>query len=222
MKDFNNIVIVYPEDPTIDFLKPICELLLNLYPKAELFRPLPSNYGATITDETDLLIFLGHGTPSKLLGNADLNGDNTVFLDVPNGALLLNNLAVILFSCNSYDYLKKIRKISSINYFLTFGDMPTDWKHIIHNRDLDPDYLNGIKDEHLDYYKQSLVESIVAGLKNGIKTNSVDGIYKRIHLIINKKINEIILSQPWDVNLKHKMIELFTEFKNEIRYAQPL
>jgi hypothetical protein len=222
MKQYHEVVVVYPKDDSTFFLKPLLDILKNIYPKAIFSSPEPNTYGSDISDETDLIIFLGHGTPSQLCGSVDENGEKSTFLNINNGAILLDSTTVILFSCNSNDYLNKVRTNSDIDYFITFGDMPTDWEHIKHNRKINKNFLINFTDEHLEYYKSAIVESLVKGFQISYYTNSLVGIIKGLTLIINKKINEIILSKSWSNEVKFQMIELLNNFKKEIRYSQPL
>ncbi|MCR9066972.1 MAG: hypothetical protein NXI00_23600, partial [Cytophagales bacterium] len=104
MRAYNNIVIVYPLDESIVFLEPILNGLKILFPKAVVLRPQAGTYGSVITDETELVIFLGHGTPGQLYGSLNDSGDKSVFLNVTNGSLLLDGVDIILFACNSDDY----------------------------------------------------------------------------------------------------------------------
>ncbi|RED91641.1 hypothetical protein [Marinoscillum furvescens] len=222
MRAYNNIVIVYPLDESIAFLKPILSELKMLFPNAVILRPKPGTYGSAITDETELVIFLGHGTPSQLCGSLDDSGEKSVFLSIDNGSFLLDGVDIILFACNSDDYLRKIKRNAEIDCYVTFGDMPTDWEHIHHNRDQDANFLKDFEDEHLEYYKTVIVESVLEGFKNGIRTNSIIGIPKRISFVVNQKINEVILERNWSKPQKLQMVELLNDFKKKIRYAQPL
>lgn len=222
MRAYNNIVIVYPIDDSIEFLEPILNGLKRLFPNAVIFRPQAGTYGSAITDETELVIFLGHGTPNQLYGSLNDSGEKSVFLNVTNGSLLLDGVDIILFACNSDDYFRKIKRNAEIDCYVTFGDMPTDWEHIHHNRDQDANFLKDFEEEHLEYYKSAIVESVVEGFKNGVRTNSIIGIPKRISLIVNQKINEVILDSDWSKTQKFQMIGLLNEFKSEIRYNQSL
>lgn len=222
MKHYHEVVVVYPKDKTTLFLQPLIDILKKIYPNVKISSPAPNTYGTDISDETDLIIFLGHGSPSQLCGSVDENDKKSTFLNINNGSLQLDGIAVILFSCNSNDYLNKVRANSEINYFLTFGDMPTDWEHINHNRKFNKSFLESFKDEHLEYYKSAIVESFGNGLKNGFYTNSLVGVIKGLILIINKKINEILLSTSWSKEEKFQMIGLLNSFKKDIRYSQPL
>ena len=150
------------------------------------------------------------------------SGEKSVFLDISNGSLLLNGVDVVLFACNSSDYCKAIRQNAEIDCYVTFGDMPTDWEHIRHNREQKINFLEDFKDEHLEYYKSAIVESVVEGIKNGVRTNSIVGVPKRISFVINQKINEVIFNRKWSKSQKFLIIELFNDFKKEIKYTQPL
>ncbi len=222
MRVYNNIVIVYPLDDSIEFLEPILDGLRGLFPNAIILRPQAGTYGSAITDDTELVIFLGHGTPSQLYGSLDESGEKSVFLNITNGSLLLDGVDIILFACNSDDYFRKIKRDAEIDCYVTFGDMPTDWEHIRHNRDQDANFLKDFEDEHLEYYKMAIVQAVVEGFKNGVRTNSIIGIPKRISLVVNQKINEVILDRNWNKPQKLQMIELLNDFKREIKYAQPL
>lgn len=222
MRNYNNIVIIHPTDDSIDFLEPLRAELKGLFPKAKIFRPKPGNAFSYITDETELVIFLGHGTSNKLYGSVDVNGEKSIFLDISIGSLLLDSVDIILFACNSSDYYRAIKNNAVINSYVTFGDMPTDWEHIRHNRVQDKNFLIDFKNEHLEYYKSAIVFSVIEGIKNGYRTNSIVGIPKRICFMINKKINEALLEKNWNKPQKLQMIKLLDEFKREIKYAQYL
>jgi hypothetical protein len=222
MRDYNNIVIVYPIDETIEFLEPIIIELERLFPNAVLLRPKVGTHGSAITDDTELIIFLGHGTPSYLYGSLNDSGEKSVFLNITNGSLLLDGVDLMLFACNSTEYFRKIKQNAEVDCYVTFGDMPTDWEHIRHNRKLDSNFLIDFEEEQLEFYKSAIVEAVVEGFKNGFRTNSIIGIPKRISFVINQKINEVILNLDWSKPQKLQMAELLNNFKREIKYTQPL
>lgn len=222
MRNYSNIVVFHPIDDTIEFLEPIRVELERLFPEAIIVRPTAGSAFNYITDETELVIFLGHGTPSRLYGSLYPSGEKSVFLDVTNGSFLLDGVDIVLFACNSSDYCRTIKQTAEIDCYVTFGDMPTDWEHIRHNREQDVDFLKDFNDEHLEYYKSAIVESVVEGLKNGFRTNSIVGIPKRISFVINQKINEVILDREWSNPQKLQIVELLNNFKKEIKYTQPL
>lgn len=222
MKNFKNVILIYPEDPSIDFLLPLFDGLKELFPNIIVHRP---KYGATlhtiIDDDTQLVLFIGHGTPSGLFGGVDENKEKKMLCDIPSGARLLQDCSIVLFSCNSSDYIIKLQRNSAqIKNYIVFGDMPTDWSHINHNRDIEADYWSDCNEEHLSFYKSSLVESVLYGFKKAININSFHSFVKGINHIINVKINEIIQRDNWSKNQKLQLIERLIELKNEIRYNE--
>lgn len=219
MKNFKNILIIYPQDPTLIFLQPIVDLIKKRIPNCCIDRPSIGGKINKVTDETDLVFFLGHGTPSKLLGSPDKEGKKTVLIDVPNGARLFNECSLILFSCNSADYLKCILGQSiSIGSSIVFGDMPTDNTHIKHNQELYKNYWTRYDNSQLEFYKNVLVESIIYGVSKGVSTGSLYGFCKGITHIVNKKINEVIRSEIWDRESKLQLIERIIQYKKDIKY----
>jgi hypothetical protein len=222
MKTYNNIIVFYPMDETIDFLQPIKVELEKLFPSARVIRPVAGMKTDYISDETDLVIFLGHGSPSRLYGGATPEGEKSVFLDISNGSRMLDEVDVILFSCNSAEYCKTIKHNAKIDCYVTFGDMPTDWEHILHKRQNDVNFLIDFTDEHLEYYKSTIVEAVIEGLKNGFRTNSFIGISKRISFVVNQKINMVIFNQNWSKRQKIQLVGLLNDFKKDIRFAQSL
>jgi hypothetical protein len=223
MKTYKEVVIIYPKDPTIEFLKPIFELAKNIFSDAKIDRPDPNSYCDSIDDETDLIIFLGHGTSRELFGGTDNNQKKTKFLNVNNASLLFDECTVILFSCNSKDFLNNIKANPiTLKSFVVFGDMPTDKTHIEHNQENIHNYWTDYSDDQLDFYKETLVESFKNGLQFGYNSNSLKGFYKGAVFIINKKLNNIILSSTWNRNQKLQLIQRLVEFKNEIKYSETI
>jgi hypothetical protein len=221
MKRFENTILIYPEDPTIDFLQLIFEKIKILFPEIIIFRP---KYGALldtmIDDNTQLVLFLGHGSPSGLYGGANENGDKQMLCtSIPRSASLLQGCSIVLFSCNSNDYLEKlIRNEGQINNYIVFGDMPTDWEHIKHNRDNDARFWTECDEAQLNYYKSSLVESIISGFEKACKMHSFYGFSKGVGDALYKKVNDIILKHDfWKKNQKLQLIERLIEFKKDLR-----
>lgn len=222
MRIYNNVVIIFPSDPTIEFLKPLVDCLGNIFPNAIISDPPMGSHGDDITDETELVIFLGHGTPSYLFGRPNDVGNKSNFVDIATAKRLFNGIHLILFSCNSWDFLRKFQSEACINTFISFGDLPTDWPHINHNRELDPQFLIDFRDEHLEFYKSCLVESMIAGFQAGYALNSFLSIPKQLSLFISKKINEVIFEDSWNSSQKLQMIQLLVDFRNDIKYAHSI
>ncbi len=223
MKSFSNILVIYPIDPTIDFLQPIVDTIHSILPQSVLTRPKSGEPFDSITDDTELVIFLGHGTTTELLGGSDENGKKSKLFDTQNGAHQLDGCSVVLFSCNSVDYIKNVKANPiEINNFFVFGDMPTDKEHVKHNQQVHKNYWPDFNDEQLEFYKDALVKAVSSGFGKAVMTNSFHGFNKGITHVMNLKINEIILSKEWSKNQKIQVIERLIALKKEIRYADAL
>lgn len=224
MRNFENAVIIYPEDPTIGFLNPLFEGITELLPNIAIHRPKHGDSLHTmVDDDTQLVIFIGHGTPSGLYGGVNGLGKKQLLCDISSGALLLQDCSIVLFSCNSDDYLKKLQKNAvEINNYIVFGDMPTDWEHIRHNRDNISDYWSNCDDDQLEYYKTAIVDAVLVGFRQAYKTSSFHGLYKGIEYVVNVRINDIIIHENWTKDVKIQLIERLTEFKKDIKYTVQL
>ncbi|QXP69227.1 hypothetical protein H0I29_11350 [Polaribacter sp. R2A056_3_33] len=223
MKSYKKVVIIFPKDTSIDFLNPIFEFAKNIFKNATVDRPEPNSNCNSIDDETDLIIFLGHGTSRVLFGSTDENNQKTSFISINNGSRLFDECTTILFSCNSIDFLKNIKANPVIiNSFVVFGDMPTDEPHVYHNKANNKNYWTEYDESQLIFYKQTLVESFINGLRFGYNSDSIKGFYKGVSFIINKRINYIILNSTWKRNQKLQLIERLIEFKNEIKYSESI
>jgi hypothetical protein len=223
MRSYREVVIIFPKDPTIDFLNPIFELAQKLFTNATIDRPENNSMYNSINDKTELIIFLGHGTSRLLFGGTDETRKKTDFININNGSRLFDECTIILFSCNSKDFLNNLKANPIIiNSFVVFGDMPTDEPHVKHNQANNKNYWTEYDESQLIFYKQSLVESFKNGLHFGYNSDSIKGFYKGVCFIINKRINYIILKSTWNRNQKLQLIERLIEFKNEIKYSESI
>lgn len=224
MKNFENIVVLYPKDKTTDFLNPLFDFLVSLLPNCSAYRPeYNSKIHSYITDYTQLIIFLGHGTPSGIFGGANENGDKNHLCNAEWGAHYFNECSIVLFSCNSVDYLKNIKRYPiSLNNYIVFGDMPTDKEHVEHNQKLNKDYWKTFNEETLLFYIDSLVDSVSIGFYKANESNSFIGFYKGLCRSINKKINIIIDNSTWTKEIKLDIIERLVKVKLELEYFEAL
>jgi len=222
MKNFENIVVIYPKDKTTDFLNPIFEFLVSLLPNCSAYRPdYNSTFHTYVTENTQLIIFIGHGTSSGLFGGTNEFGEKNQICNVEWGANFFNECSVVLFSCNSADYLKNIKKYPiSLNNYIVFGDMPTDKEHVEHNQNQHRGYWKTCKEETLLFYMNSLVDAISIGFYKSIQSNSFIGFYKGVCRSINKQINVVIDSSTWTKEIKLDLIERLVKVKLEIEYFE--
>src|SRR5690606_7672722 len=111
---------------------------------------------------------------------------------------------------------------ANIHTYLAFGDMPTDWDHINHNRELEPTFLSEFAEDHLEFYKSTLVDVLIDGFQAGYKWDSLIAIPQQISRSISKKISDVIHRDSLSVFQKLQLIQLLVNFRREIKYAQSL
>jgi hypothetical protein len=160
MRNFKNVLVIYPIDSTIDFLQPVFDRITTLFSGCRISRPkFGDSLHTIIDDETKLVLFLGHGTPSGLFGGANEKGEKQLLCTIQQGALLLDECAVVLFSCSSNDLLNKLQRNSAqIKNYVVFGDMPTDWEHVKHNQDINNKYWTECNEEQLSFYINTVLK----------------------------------------------------------------
>lgn len=218
MKTFENILLIYPSDPTIQFLKPIESLIINRFPNCIIQKPqYKSSLYSMINDDTELIFFLGHGNTNGLFGGTNDNGEKELLCDIATSSLLLQDCSVILFSCNSKDFLKKL-EYSQIKNYIVFGDMPTDFEHIKYNQNnRNKEYWTECNFQQMNYYISTITEAALKGFEKVYNTNSFYGFKKGVEHVVNMKINEIINNNDWTKTQKLQLIERIVEFKNDIK-----
>lgn len=223
MRNFNNTLIIYPQDPTIDFLQPIVDLVKSYLPNSVLSRPKYGESVTDISDNTELIVFLGHGTNRELFGGVDHNEKKHILFNTQNGAHQFDGCALVIFSCNSIGFLKNIKANPvKIEDYIVFGDMPTDEEHVKHNQKVFPGYWADFELEHLEHYKRFLVDALSNGFRKAIQTDSFHGFTIGINHIVNDKTNEVIQNESFSINQKLQFIERLIEFKNEIYFENSL
>lgn len=116
----NNVLCIFPKDPTIEFLEPLFDEICERYSAMPLIGDPQDDDDyldklVELSSRCDTIIFLGHGSSKVLYGvnfNELIHSEN---VDVFRGKNL------ILFSCNSVDFIKK----NSLTRAMGFGFVPT-------------------------------------------------------------------------------------------------
>jgi hypothetical protein len=218
MKNYKNTVVIYPDDPTLNSLKSIFEKLKEIFPESNNYRPkYEDTILSTIEDSTDLVIFLGHGAPSRLFGGVNDNGEKGEFCNYRNAINQLKGCSIILYACNSIDFLKNISASAQIKNYIVFGDMPSDMEHVRHNQKYNCKYWTQCNEKQLSFYEKTIDEAVLNGLEKAYMTNSFYGLKKGVEHVVNVKINEIINNTDWTKTQKLQLIERIVEFKNDIK-----
>jgi hypothetical protein len=219
----NKIIIIYPIDPTTDFLNQVVKSVQESFPEnTYLIRPglnfdltfLPDEIAKMYTSK-DLIIFLGHGNSSYLFGSTDKEGKKTRLLERNDIYRIFENKNLILFSCYSNELL---RKPNQIREYIGFGNMPTDWNEIIAERDLvDLNYLKGLSENSLNGFKSFLVQMMCTALKKTFKNpNYMREIYLELRLELNKYLLRIPGLKSLSLEERTELFKLIQQTKREI------
>ncbi len=187
-------LIIYPNDPSTHFLLDSFCLLQKDVTNLSFYEILPSDEShrkcLNLIEKHHSIIFMGHGSHSKISGAKDENYTKDIFLSIAD-IKDLGKKNWLLFSCNSNDLLKKCSPeiISGIG----FGDLPTDFNDIQGIREFEQTLYKNISIETIECFKKSInwiiTESIYSYSSDKL---SFRELYNRINLLINKCMIDIL------------------------------
>jgi|GEM_PF-6152558 Predicted acyltransferase len=219
MQIHSKAILIYPDDASIAFLQPIADKIAARFPNIDLFRPNHEGFYLTIDDEHEVVFYLGHGNNAFLFSShlGSEGGKNS--LSVNHAGRLFSDTSVVLLSCDSLSFIKNIG-ILNLKSFFGFGDMPTDMDHVRNLRSGKPDYLDGITDEHLDFYRGTLVDSFLMGLNWLEDPSDLRPMFLGMKYVINKAIGKVLTESLWDNQIRTHMVGLLHELKVEIGYSR--
>lgn len=166
--------------------------------------------------ENSTLIFLGHGHSTGLYSPESINFEKKIIIDVKQGDEIFKNKNILLLSCNSNQY---IRKISGFNNIIGFGNIISSMVEVSIEAEHSTGVYRNVNNFDIDFFNKSYVESVIYALKK-LKENksSFEDIPKIIELYINKGINKTLLNK----NLKNRIeiSKLLFEFRNEMLFIK--
>ncbi len=209
----NRVILIFPQDTTIEFLREFISILQNKYPESisliepdlncsfeALFKQINSLY-----KENDIIFFLGHGKSNALYG-ATNSKEKNILISINQISEVFNGKNVILFSCNSRDIFRKTGV--GIKKYLGFGSMPTDWDEIQSERNIgDANYLFNLTSDSLEKFKKILVAGLVSASEKLINEPNFS---REMYLVLRMELNKAMLKIPQDTSLPlNERIELF-------------
>lgn len=127
-----NLVLIYPEDPSITFLDPIfnglCEWTEN---KMQILKPSNDEESIAKTiyeieqiQSDSTIIFMGHGASNLLHANVH---EEEVLMDLNVARRVFREKNLIAISCRSSEFIKNIGLLKS---GIGFGHIPTEIEDI--------------------------------------------------------------------------------------------
>jgi len=218
MSKSETVFCIMPEDKSLTFLNPVFDHLKIHYPTRKIL-PTKESYNQMINEIQELsadaiIFFLGHGASHCLYGACDEQFERIPFIDKTNIDVLTNK-SVFALSCRSSEFLCNNK--SKLNSFIGFGNLPTDWDEVFAERDFgDTNYLSGLAEGTIDYFRDSLAQIILESIKLNIgKLTSFRTWYLYLRLLINKEISNLLLKR--NIPNYRALSNLWFETKQEIR-----
>ncbi len=212
------IYIVYPDDPSTAFLKPIVTSLQASGVELHVIKVEASDdsYKSAFEEVNNIsksafTMFMGHGTDDELLGGESSNFKRKPFIK-KNEMGIFKQKDVLFLSCNSEGLIKNARRIAGFSSSLSFGALPTSYQEVENNRKLNK---LGLTNDSIDEFKEILVNSVLEAVQYSLgKDCSLETVYNYLRLLINRKISSLVLE---DNNTS--LANLLFQVKQEMTYC---
>ena len=205
-----DLLIVHALDETTKFLLPFKNEFLKFYWEIKAGH---SNIQDTLNKisqkpKNSVIVFLGHG---HSIGLYPPNDRDNIFIDKDKGNKLFTNKNILLLSCNSNQFIEKLK---TYKHIIGFGNILSSMKEV----NIEADFTGNIRDiddKDIEWFNNTYIQSITKSLKHLLKGQIVfSEVAKYIELYINKEINQILRDKTI-INRKERARLLF-EFKNDM------
>lgn len=206
------VLLIYPEDTTTDFLKPISQKIASLNHQVKEIRVGAGkdahgdclNKLEKLLPYASLIFFIGHGTDYSLFGGETSQVDKTPFLSLKDMPIFRDK-NLILLSCESSALLKRTIKYSKIKKAIGFGLLATEVTEAHSTQKL---RKLQIDNNTIEQFKEAIVKVIVNSLDDNIDINDI---HDKIIFNINTEINYAVLEQK-----NRKLADLLFYMKDDI------
>ena len=169
-----------------------------------------------VTPDNSTLVFLGHGHSSGLYSPESNNFAKKIIIDVKLGDEIFKNKDIILLSCNSNQYIRKIKKFNKI---IGFGNILSSMTEVSIEAEYSTGNYRNINDVDIDFFNRTYTEAIIHVLKELMEDKiTFEDIPKSIEFYINIEINKTLLNK----SLKNRIeiSQLLFEFRNEMLFIK--
>lgn len=210
----SKLFIIHALDESTDFLKIFKEQFQNNYhiiePSEEsikesldLIKSLPEDYN---------IVFLGHGHSIGLYSPESQSFEKKIIIDVNIGNKIFFKKNILLLSCNSNQYIKKLK---GFNRIIGFGNILSSTEEVTNEAANLTGVFRNLSKEDIDYFNSCYSYAVINTLKeldlNKINFNKIPTV---IEFYINKKINDILLNKS--IKNRIEISKLLFEFRNEM------
>lgn len=188
--------LIFPNDPSTDFLKEVINHSLELFPEINLVECHASDDSYTATKdflatipEGRTIFFIGHGSLDSLYGGASHEVEKRPLITLKN-INLFKNSNLILMACNSTGFLESSRQMRNFSDGLGFGLLPSEMGELQVNRKIREIEL---AENDLDKFKEILItlfKKIISKVAKG--EHSIESLATFVSTYISKLINELV------------------------------
>lgn len=206
------MIIIYPSDPSTQFLKEIVHKIKVLI-STEINEAKPNEYPETVEflrskSVSETVLFLGHGFSNGLYGGCYVAAGRQVLFNREIANELFRDKKVVLFACRSSELIESMKE--TFNVAIGFGNIKTAKEDLQDKREKkkysDHNSLRIFRERLVILFSNSITESIM-------KEYNFKQFYNSLKLRINKNICLLSLSHEPNERLAG---ELMFELKRDI------
>jgi len=209
----SKVLCIYPKDDSTAFLQPLCEAICAKY-NAICLSGDPTEEDdyldklENLLSQVDVVFFLGHGCSHTLYG---INLNPIICLE-NNNIHLLENKALVLYSCRSVEFIET-NKLSSA---WGFGFIPTSLDDA-HTGQLHKLEIKKLEKKDIEYFQDVLINIWLKTL-NRIDVLDVRKFYKEFSYNTNVEIVKCLTKHK---NLPHyRMVaDMLYYLKEDMNYT---
>lgn len=162
--------------------------------------------------ENSVVVFLGHGHSTGLYTPESEKFSKEIFINSEIGNQIFSTKRVLLLSCNSNQY---IRRLDSFKYIIGFGNILSSMNEVSTEAEIETGVYRDLSENDIHFFNSAYSYAIINALKKyNTGTYRFNELPTLIEFYINQKINEILLNKK--VENRVEIARLLFEFRNEM------
>lgn len=204
------MIIIYPSDPSTEFLQEIINNTNELVSK-KINKVLPNDFKKTLheiktSDGVTTILFLGHGFSGGLYGGCHNPQYRTPFVSTINGIHTFESKKIILLACRSSEYIDSLEE--TYHSAIGFGNIVTSQQDLKTKSEIFrySNSINIFRSDLLDLFSKSLNEAI-----------KMEYTFLQFYNGLKLRMNKYICSHSISSNVNEKIAgELMFNLKKEM------
>lgn len=166
--------------------------------------------------ENSTIVFLGHGHSTGLYTPESEEFSKEIFINSDIGNQIFTRQRVLLLSCNSNQY---IRRLNSFEYIVGFGNILSSMKEVSIEAENETGIYRDLLENDINFFNSAYCYAIINALQNYNRgAYQFNELPTLIEFYINQKINETLLKK--DIENRVEIARLLFEFRNEILFLK--